>query len=210
MSISLHQFAPINGGLLLQAHWGCVAQKWRNIYEVSGVLVMIHGKVNIKKQKQNLFHSQAGNTSQQLSVSERKHKYSALSPPAQSVYDKTRCRARWIYECEQIESKSFVKKREWGSKPACSLVLSNRSIRRSALLRSSLRSASSWLIRPWEERESIKKLSNHHQVNMYCMTLSCLHTKDMMNLSLEAMVRKLTQKRVMYSNIWRKLWKKMQ
>lgn len=44
--------------------------------------------------------------------------------------------------------------RQWGSKPACSLVLSNRSIRRSALLRSSLRSSSSWLIRPWEDRKT--------------------------------------------------------
>lgn len=38
----------------------------------------------------------------------------------------------------------------------------------------------------------MKNVSKHHQVNIYCITLSCLRgTEDVMNLSLEAVVRKL-------------------
>lgn len=45
-----------------------------------------------------------------------------------------------------------------GGGPACALVLSNRSIMRSALLRSSPRSSSSWLIRPWEKMSQTKSV----------------------------------------------------
>lgn len=53
-----------------------------------------------------------------------------------------------------------------GSKPACSLPLSTLFIRRSALVRSSLRFSSSWDIRPWTGN------TPHTQANVPCGTPS--------------------------------------
>lgn len=87
--------------------------------------------------------------------------------------------------------------RQRESKPACALVLSNRSIRRSALPRSSLRSSSSWLIRTWGERNTRKMCQNNVKLTYIALLCRVTNIEDMMKLNLEDVVKTKKKQYVM-------------
>lgn len=166
----------MNGGLLYR-HTEDVGLLWRH-REMEEHIWSQRGESyfravtrrTLRNKNKNLFHSQAGNTNQQLSESEGKCEYSALNLfmiktdvglGVITLSLKGCLSSLWmLYKYKMRALCRKKKQRRWGRKPACSLVLSNRSISRSALLRSSFRSSSSWLIRPWEERNTWKVCRN--------------------------------------------------
>lgn len=153
VSISLRRFAPMNGGLLLQAHWGREA-----LFD------------DVRDEETCMKSVRFCRVSALLQSERYRNKTKSVLRGNLSTWPKNLFLIKTdVGLGAQTEDRGrigclFIANIEWGSEPACSLVLSNRSIRRSALLRSSLRSSSSWLIRPWEERNT---WTNHHLVNIY-------------------------------------------